>query len=58
MSRDDSVYHVAVIETKGRESEFVSVREECSKIVDDINTSVIKLQATMGPSLAAAGAPY
>lgn len=50
--------HCAVIETKGRETEYVSIREECNRVVEDVNAAVIKIHATMGPSLASAAAPY
>ena len=49
----------AVIETKGRETEYASLREECNRTVEEVNLAAIKAQATMGPSFAtASAAPY
>lgn len=50
---------VAVIDTKGRETEYAGLRDDCNKTVEDINGALIKLQALQGPSLAASTAtPY
>lgn len=44
------------IDTKGKETEYEPVAEECRQMVDDVNAFVIRAQATMAPSLTAA--PY
>ena len=45
-----------VIETKGRESEYESIRDEIVKMTDEVNAATIRSAATFRPS--AIGAPY
>lgn len=44
------------IDTKGRESEYVSLRDEATKMCDDLNATIMKVQASIVPTMTAA--PY
>jgi len=46
------------IETKGKESDYKSLSEQCVKLTDDLNAHIIRAQAAITPMAAATAAPY
>lgn len=51
------VFGATDIATKGKETEYEALQEDCVGLTDDLNAMVIRAQAMTAPSLVQ-GAPY